>query len=184
MKKPVSFGFFSALVMCPLIGVCQNHPSNNEVEASSVVQKFVEFDFQGYRLDSEGHQAIWKLTIEDGAPPENPVFVVKKFRIGSPQRTRGGSFRVPVDFEVRGLVTEGVNGLYFRRQVSVMKAVFPVQCLHDGCRIDLNRNVFDVSPHVGKEAASMWLKGLADIRQTAQEKEAALRLYEQVSSSQ
>lgn len=183
MKKPGWFGLLSALVIFPALVPCEGQLGGAEAEASNLVQKFAQFDFDGYRLDSEGHQAIWKLTIDDGAPPESPVFVVKSYKVARAQKVPDGSLRVSVDYDVMGLVAEGPNGLYFRPQTNVKRETFPVKCARDGCKIDLDREVFRVSPHIGKEAALAWLKGLEGIRDTQQEKQAAQRLYEQVNNA-
>jgi hypothetical protein len=175
--------FLSALLICPVVVVCQGQPIAAEKEAASLVQKFAQFDFEGYRLDSERHQAIWKLTIDDGAPPEFPVVVVRAFRPAAPTKASDGSLRLSVEYDVIGLVGEGPNRVTFRSEPTVRKDTFPVKCTGEGCRIDLDREVFHVSPHVGKDATLAWLKGLEGIRDTAQEKQAARRLYEQVQNA-
>jgi hypothetical protein len=183
MNNHIPFWPFAGLVLWPALAVSQGTSGTIERDAAAVVQKFAQLDFDGYRLDSEGHQAIWKLTIDDGAPPEFPVFIVKNYRTATPQKAADGSVRVPVEYDVIGLVSEGPHGLYFKSQPYPRKDIFSVKCTRDGCRIDLAREVFHVSPRVGKEAAATWLKGLEGIRQTQQERLAARHLYEQVKSA-
>ena len=183
VKKPSLFGLFSALIVCPLLAVCQSRPGTPEAAASNPVQKFAKFDFDGYRLDSDGHQAIWKLTIDDGAAPESPLFVVKGYRVGVPKKAPDASSRVPVDYEVIGLIEDGPKGAFFRPKAYVQREIFPVRCTREGCKIDLARGIFHVSPHVGKEAVLLWVKGLEGIRQTAPERQADQRLYEQVNNA-
>jgi hypothetical protein len=183
MKKPSWFALLPALIIVPVLATCQGQSVGAEAEASNLVQRFAQFDFDGYRLDSQGHQAIWSLTIDDGAPPESPVFVVRSYKAAGSQKAPDGSLRVSVDYNVIGLVGEGPKGLYFKPQTYLKRERFPVKCTHDGCRIDLDREVFHVSPHIGKEAALAWLKGIEGIRETEQEKQAAQSLYEQVKNA-
>jgi hypothetical protein len=183
MKNLVVWRILSTLAVLPTLAICQGQGTSVEAEASSLVQKFAQFDFEGYRLGSEGHQAIWKLTIDDGAPPEFPMVIIRGFKVAAPTKAADGSLRVSVDYDVVGLVSEGANGLTLRLQPGAKKEIFPVKCLREGCRIDLDRGVFHISPHIGKEAALMWLKTLESFQDTAQERQPYQRLYEQVRSA-
>jgi len=147
-------------------------PSTLPERSLEIVKKFALLDFEGYRLGSEGHQAIWNLTIEDGEPDDSPMYLVKAYQVLSPQKTADGSFQVSVNYDVIGLVDEDRNGLYFKNETFVDKEGFPVKCVDKLCKIDLNRNIFHIPPHVSKEAILAWLKGLEGIRKTSEEKQA------------
>jgi hypothetical protein len=58
-----------------------------------------------------------------------------------------------------------------------------VRCVREVCRIDLDRESFHVSPHVGRAAILAWVKGLEAIRQTKQQKQADQRLYDRVTGA-
>jgi hypothetical protein len=176
----ISTGFMIILEAIAALGGPQNAPELAASEAESVVQKFAQYDFEGYRLDSQGHQAIWQLTIDNGAPPESPLFVVKGYKVGTPIKASDGSFRVPLDYDVIGLVVEDPRGFHFKHQARTEKVVVPVKCARPSCRVDLDRRVFRVSPHVGKRAILAWLKGLEGIQETEQEKQAYRNVYNQV----
>ena len=58
-----------------------------------------------------------------------------------------------------------------------------MKCTGEVCKIDLNRELFHVSPHAGKDGTLAWLKSLEDIRETQQEKIEAHQLYEEVKGA-
>src|SRR5262245_59760935 len=70
--------------------------------ARDVARQFFDLDFDGYRLSSDGHEAIWKLTENNGEPPHGEVVVTKEYRVVSETRRPDGYCDVGVDFVVDG----------------------------------------------------------------------------------
>lgn len=170
-----------AIVICTALARSQG--VSEDQASSDLVRRFAKLDFDGYRLDSEGHKTIWDLTIDDGAPPESPLYVVRKYTTGPARKLPDGSIRVPIDYELIGVIQDGPKVFSFMPKPTISKEIFPVKCTGIVCKIDLDRAVFRVSPHVGKEAVLAWIKGLLRTRETEREKQADRRLYEQVSAA-
>jgi len=163
--------------------LAQNRGAFDEAPPSGIVERFAKFDFEGYRLDSEGHKAIWDLTIDDGSPAVFPMYLIKTYSTGPAQRVPGGSIRIPVTYQIIGVIQEGPKGLSFRLKPALSTEVFPVKCEGAACKIDLDRAVFHVSAHVGREAVLAWIKALEGIQNTEREKEPYKQLFDQVTNA-
>jgi len=78
--------------------------------APEVVRSFLAYDFDGYRLSSEGHSAIWELTKANGEPPETPVVVTRNYRVIREKTLPHGLCSVAIQFTVYGTIVEGDRG--------------------------------------------------------------------------
>jgi hypothetical protein len=145
------------------------------------VTRFASLDYQGFRIGSEGHQAIWQLTLENGEPRVFPIYVVAAYRVLSPQKPTHPLVWVPVEYDIIGLVEERPEGVIFKPHRWVSKDVFPVRCTREGCKIDIDRELFKVTPRAGKAAVLAWLKKLEGLQDTAPEKRTYSRLFEEIT---
>lgn len=69
-----------------------------------VVEEFCRLDLSGARLHSTEDAPIWRLTLNDGEPPDGPVVIVRAFHL-----THAGgakSSAVIVRYDVLGLVDD------------------------------------------------------------------------------
>jgi len=146
--------------------------------AREVVMRFLRLDFEGYRLSSKGHEAIWDVTDDDGDPPDIPVAVTKDYRIVSAEE-RNADCRLRVRIAVYGYISE--TGL-FQCKPSNEEWNVIVRCAKDACRIRINFDDFKLYPHPGKDATMKWLEDLEAIRTTAAGKARERRLRERVAS--
>lgn len=71
-----------------------------------VVDEFCHLDLSGARLHSTEDAPIWRLTLDDGEPPDGPVVIARSYRVaqaGGPESTA-----VVVRYEVLGLVDDNM----------------------------------------------------------------------------
>ena len=108
--------------------------------AREVVEQFFNFDFDGYRLDSRGHEAIWKITDDEGEPPEWPVAVTKNFKIISAEKLKRGCC-IKVHFNIYGYISDSDNGLIFRHNPIIEEGSVIVKCIKNDCKISLNSDL-------------------------------------------
>jgi hypothetical protein len=150
--------------------------------ARQAVKQFFDYDLDGYRLTSERHEAIWKLTQQNGEPPDAPVTVTIGYDLIGETPSHGGCiFRVQT--RIFGFVIERDDGLKFskaERSIEVWRV--PVMCSESSCKIDISFSSFKVPPHPNKDAAEIWLAQLERIRNTPQEKSRIHQLLETVQS--
>ena len=150
-------------------------------DARKTVEKFFQFDFEGYRLTSKGHEAIWQLTGENGEPPAVPLAVTKDFSIISTQKHKEGC-RLKVQFSVYGHIDELVH----EEKFSIEEGDVLVRCKADTCLIDIGPDEFKLWPHPGKVAIDKWLEGLqemyADTKEDAEGKQKIIKLRKRITS--
>lgn len=128
-------------------------------EAQDVVAQFFQFDFEGYRLSSDGHRDIWKLTDGEGEPPAIPMVVTKGFKILSAKEGNKGTCIIRVGFNTYGSIDEEIN---FDNKPSIEEWTVLVQRIKGKPRIKLSYDDFKVSPHPGKEAVLKWADDLLE----------------------
>jgi len=165
MKRPFELlGLFLFFFCNPIFG------ENCPCEARDVVNQFLQYDFEGYRLSSKGHENIWELTDRNGEPPTYPLSVTKQYRIIGMEGYNKQACRINVEFTIYGTIIEGKNGLVFNREPSNEEWMVIVNCNNGICRISLKRDEFKLPPHAGKNAIARWLSQLEQIRKMPQEK--------------
>jgi len=105
-------------------------------------------------LSSKGHEAIWKLTWENGEiNGEGPIFVTKNYRVVSTEEYEDAC-RVTVRFNTYGYIDrqDTLNGkvvFVFKDSPSEKDETVEVRCLEEGdCRINMAE--FGLRPHPGK----------------------------------
>jgi len=150
--------------------------------AREVVMQFLRLDFEGYRLGSKGHEAIWQLTDNDGEPPDEPLVVTKNYRIISASRQDVGGCRFRVGFTTYGYISETASGSVIRSKPANEIGTMDVHCTRGSCRISLARADFQLPPHPGTKATAQLLGYLESIQDTAAEKRRYRTLRERIAS--
>ena len=131
-----------------------------EPDARTIVEKFFQFDFHGYRLSSKGHEAIWKLTWKNGEPAHEPIFVTKSYHVVSTEKYED-TCRVTVHFDIYGYIDDRdasneKRGFVFQNSPLEKEETVVVRCLEkDDCRISMEK--FNIPPHPGKVGIYKWL---------------------------
>lgn len=158
---------FFALCAVLLIGYSPSLPAQCARTSHDVARRFLDLDFSGYRLSSEGHTAIWDLTEQNGEPPDMPVFVTKEYKILSEKLLPNGVCSFGVHFTTYGHISKTDDGLQFQADRSPEQAwEIQVKCGGETCRINLDFDHFKMPPHPGKRAVDEWLDSLEKIQKT------------------
>jgi len=180
MQMSYVFKMLVALLFFNICGVSLSK-ADCPTDAQEIVEQFFKYDYEGYRLSSEGHQAIWNLTDGNGEPPEEPLSVTKDFKIISIKKQKD-TCRLTVRFSLYGQIVETGNGLVFRQRASEEDGSVIVRCKNGSCRISLDLKDFRLGPHPGKDAVMKWLDKLESIQTTSEQKQRYRTLREQIGS--
>ena len=68
-----------------------------------VLNKFLKFDFDGARLDSDGFKKVFPLTDWPHAPGYDSSIIVRSYKVGAPQ-VRGSEATIVVTYDVVGMI--------------------------------------------------------------------------------
>ena len=158
-----------------------------EPDAREIVEKFFQYDFEGYMLSSKGHEAIWKLTWENGEiDGEGPIFVTKSYRVISTEEYEDAC-RVTVRFNAYGNIDrqDASNekvGFVFQDSPSEKEETVEVRCLEEGdCRINMAE--FGLRPHPGKAAIEDMLENLYRMQGGESSREQEVRDLQEIIKS-
>lgn len=149
---------------------------------ATVLKSFLNYELEGYRLSSKGHEAIWDLTDDAADPGAFPIVVTKSYDVLSSKQIGQNECQYQLKFDTYGVsFFEGDKGVALKKLPgSYQNAQLTVLC-KETCRIELNYKKFALSPHPGKEATLAWLSKLRDIQITDTEKRRINKYLEIVS---
>jgi hypothetical protein len=146
----------------------------------SLVEKFLAFEAQGYRLGSRGHEAIWELTTE-GETPEDPIVLTKDGSITSSRPLPNGC-QYTIRFQILGSFSERPQGgLSFAQRSTNEVQTIKVLCNRE-CKVSIASDDFKFGPHPGKAPTISWLSTLRSIQTTESGKADYQKLIHQIDS--
>jgi len=133
-------------------------------------------------LTSPHHEAIWKLTQQNGEPPDKPVTITNSYELVG-EFPAHGSCAVRVRTKIFGFVVERDDGLAFRKSKNSTQVWnVPVICTESVCKVDISFAVFKIPPHPNRDAAGVWLSDLERMQKTPQDTNRMHQLLETVQS--
>jgi len=180
MRSIVRFVVVSIVFVC-----CHSTTVRAEcsLSANRVVEEFFRLDREGYRLSSEGHQAIWQLTQENGNTPDRPVTISREWHVLSSTTLPSGRCKYLIKFVNIGTLRESPSGaLSLIRSRNQDVGELYVDCQRGRCRISISPNDFEIPPHPGRSAVLVWLKKLESIQDSDSQKRSLRLLIQQVSA--
>jgi hypothetical protein len=146
--------------------------------ARRVVEEYLRYDSMGFLLSSQGHEAIWKLTEENGEPPEAPETVTKTHKVIS-MAGSGRTCRATIRFTTYGYFMH--ESLVFHPHAANETWTVFLNCNRNDCKIDLDLKKFGMPTHPGKAATLEWLKGLEEMQETRAERDSVHRVWSQIA---
>jgi hypothetical protein len=154
------------LLMMLLFGLSRVGTAQCASDQRDKATKFLDLDFEGYRLGSLGHNDIWELTDENGDPPGMPIVVTKSYKISSESLLPDGGCIFTIRFDDYGVFTESSEGLEYKTSQSNEDVLIRLNCKGGKCPINLDLDHFKSPPHPGRNAVEHWLEGLEKIQKT------------------
>jgi hypothetical protein len=110
-----------------------------------VVEEFCQLDLSGARLHSAEDAPIWRLTLDDGEPPESPVVIARGFHVAGAVE-QGNEGTVTIQYQVLGVI--GPDEVFTADSTRFATGRFHLK-QQDGWKISLQS--LKVPPHVSPE---------------------------------